>query len=65
MDNQTTSRDVADNSNPNWGPDAPRGGRAVMNRILKEKATCPAFPCADTDPVAPRRRLQPHDFGAL
>lgn len=27
----------------NWAPDAPRGGRAVMNRILKEKATVPLF----------------------
>jgi len=28
---------------PNWGADAPRGGKAVMNRILKEKATVPLF----------------------
>lgn len=28
---------------PNWGPSAPRGGIAVMNRILKEKATVPLF----------------------
>ncbi len=28
---------------PNWGDDAPRGGKAVMNRILKEKATVPLF----------------------
>lgn len=28
---------------PNWGHDAPRGGKAVMNRILKEKATVPLF----------------------
>ena len=27
----------------NWGDDSPRGGRAVMNRILKEKATVPLF----------------------
>ena len=27
----------------NWGKDAPRGGRAVMNRILKENATVPLF----------------------
>ena len=26
-----------------WGPDAPRGGRAVMTRILKESATVPLF----------------------
>ena len=26
-----------------WGADAPRGGKAVLNRILKEKATVPLF----------------------
>ena len=30
-------------SMPNWGDDAPRGGMAVMNRILKDKATVPLF----------------------
>src|SRR3979411_3112247 len=28
---------------PEWGPDAPRGARAVMNRVLKESATVPLF----------------------
>ena len=28
---------------PNWAPDAPRGGRAVLTRILKELATVPLF----------------------
>lgn len=28
---------------PNWASDAPRGGRAVLNRILKEDATVPLF----------------------
>jgi hypothetical protein len=32
-----------DASAPNWGPDAPRGGRAVLNRLLQEKATVPLF----------------------
>ncbi|MFD2648228.1 ATP-binding protein [Devosia albogilva] len=27
----------------NWGSDAPRGGKAVLNRIVKEKATVPLF----------------------
>jgi hypothetical protein len=27
----------------NWGPNAPRGGKAVLNRILKEGATVPLF----------------------
>jgi len=25
--------------NPTWSDDAPRGGKAVLNRIIKEKAT--------------------------
>ena len=28
---------------PNWAPDAPRGGRAVLTRISKESATVPLF----------------------
>ena len=28
---------------PNWAADAPRGGRAVLNRVLKEAATVPLF----------------------
>src|ERR1700761_6995436 len=28
---------------PLWGDDAPRGGKAVLNRIIKEKATVPLF----------------------
>lgn len=28
---------------PNWGDNAPRGGMAVMNRVLKDKATVPLF----------------------
>jgi len=35
--------DLPDPIIPEWGPDAPRGGKAVMNRILKEKATVPLF----------------------
>ncbi len=31
--------DVPESAALNWSPDAPRGGKAVMNRILKEKAT--------------------------
>ena len=29
--------------NPMWGEEAPRGGKAVLNRIIKEKATVPLF----------------------
>ncbi len=28
---------------PNWAADAPRGGRAVLNRVLKESAAVPLF----------------------
>ncbi len=39
----TTPRDLVEGSLLNWAPDAPRGGRAVMNRFLTEKATVPLF----------------------
>jgi hypothetical protein len=32
-----------DLQSPAWGDDAPRGGKAVLNRIIKEKATVPLF----------------------
>src|SRR5437899_1489316 len=35
--------DQSDSAALDWGPDAPRGGRAVMGRILKENATVPLF----------------------
>jgi hypothetical protein len=38
----TDAQETADLS-PNWGGNAPRGGMAVMNRILKDKATVPLF----------------------
>jgi hypothetical protein len=46
MDTQpetTETIETTDTFSPNWGDDAPRGGKAVMNRILKEKATVPLF----------------------
>lgn len=43
MDTQTDIRNTADALSPNWGDDAPKGGKAVMNRILKERATVPLF----------------------
>ncbi len=36
-------QDTADTPTPNWGPDAPRGARAVLNRLLQDKATVPLF----------------------
>ncbi|MGA3039322.1 MAG: hypothetical protein ABSF54_00880 [Bryobacteraceae bacterium] len=35
--------EAEEKSHPNWAPDAPRGGRAVLSRILKESATVPLF----------------------
>ena len=32
-----------DLQNPTWGEEAPRGGKAVLNRIIKEKSTVPLF----------------------
>ena len=32
-----------DLQNPAWGDDAPSGGKAVLNRIIKDKATVPLF----------------------
>jgi Histidine kinase-, DNA gyrase B-, and HSP90-like ATPase len=39
----TTERAPTENISPDWSRDAPRGGKAVMNRILKENATVPLF----------------------
>jgi len=38
-----TPLDQTDVSALDWGPAAPRGGKAVMGRILKENATVPLF----------------------
>src|SRR5437879_2070805 len=35
--------DTLETFTPNWASDAPRGGRAVLSRILKESATVPLF----------------------
>ena len=35
--------DPVDLSSLDWGDDAPRGGKAVMGRILKENSTVPLF----------------------
>jgi hypothetical protein len=43
LDNPEVNRDQVDTATPNWAADAPRGGRTVMNRILKENATVPLF----------------------
>jgi hypothetical protein len=36
-------QDQPDTATVEWAPDAPRGGKAVMGRILKENATVPLF----------------------
>src|SRR5215472_5158655 len=38
-----SAEDPGEKFSPNWASDAPRGGRAVLNRILKEAATVPLF----------------------
>src|SRR5215471_5347378 len=43
LTNEIDIQEAVDASTPNWGGNAPRGGMAVMNRILKEKATVPLF----------------------
>ena len=35
--------DATEIFSPNWAPDAPRGGRAVLSRVLKEDASVPLF----------------------
>src|SRR5256885_13537981 len=37
------AEEAEENFNPNWASDAPRGGRAVLTRILKESATVLLF----------------------
>lgn len=41
LTNQPT--ELNESNNLNWSADAPRGGKAVMNRIIKENATVPLF----------------------
>jgi hypothetical protein len=40
---QETHTEPSDSAVLNWGADSPRGGKAVMSRILKENATVPLF----------------------
>ena len=40
---ETDVQNSPDLLNPEWGDGAPRGGRVVLNRIIKEKATVPLF----------------------
>ena len=42
MLNPETTRETPD-SILNWAPDAPKGGKAVMNRVLKDGASVPLF----------------------
>ena len=39
----TLSEGAVEGFAPNWASDAPRGGRAVLNRVLKESAAVPLF----------------------
>src|SRR5271168_1728734 len=40
---ETPLREPLDQVTENWSVDAPRGGRAVMNRMIKENSTVPLF----------------------
>src|SRR5437879_451640 len=40
---EQTASEQTDIASLDWGPAAPRGGKAVMGRILKENATVPLF----------------------
>lgn len=40
---ETSTRDNPDIITASWGEDTPRGGKVVMGRIMKEKATVPLF----------------------
>jgi Histidine kinase-, DNA gyrase B-, and HSP90-like ATPase len=42
MLNPENTREVPE-SVLNWAPDAPKGGKAVMNRVLKDGASVPLF----------------------
>src|SRR5579862_3907076 len=41
--NETISTQEVELASSVWGDDAPKGGKAVLNRIIKEKATVPLF----------------------
>src|SRR5947207_15735402 len=43
MANEQNLQDQNEVTALEWAPDAPRGGKAVLNRILKENATVPLF----------------------
>jgi Histidine kinase-, DNA gyrase B-, and HSP90-like ATPase len=43
LTNEAVAADLPDVVGPTWSDDAPRGGKAVMNRILRENATVPLF----------------------
>jgi hypothetical protein len=43
LKNEVISIEPADANILTWGDEAPRGGKAVVNRILKDKATVPLF----------------------
>ncbi|MCI0601815.1 ATP-binding protein [bacterium] len=43
LEQNTPTSSEADAQTPVWGENAPRGGKTVLNRIIKEKATVPLF----------------------
>jgi hypothetical protein len=43
MNQEDSVLEIADSAALNWGPNTPRGGKTVMNRVLKDGATVPLF----------------------
>ncbi len=43
LDTPEINQEQAEAAAPSWAVDAPKGGKTVMNRILKENATVPLF----------------------
>lgn len=43
LETATSSQEPLDQITDSWSPDAPRGGKAVMNRMVKENGAVPLF----------------------
>ena len=43
LNSDVSPQELVEAPTPDWSPDAPRGGKTVLNRILKEGATVPLF----------------------
>lgn len=59
-DPETEKSPMSGDASHSWGADAPKGGRAVVQRILKEGAKGPTLPLPDAGHFAAGCRLQQH-----